>query len=220
MNSPNGQRDFRNTPSLYRHQPLNRLLAKVSPKFLFGTSTLRHSAVHRVPTSAAGILNMLSAAITFANALNDPKRAGILNMLSAAITFANALNDPKRAEKVAEIKMQLEARIKEIVQNQNLLECKLTGQLKDIAHQRAELDELERSSIEDMLATDKKQRAEVGSALESFFAGSQPGSNPCACGHTPNVDGPEAESETKENIGNSRIGIFPIVLFLYLKSCL
>lgn len=48
-----------------------------------------------------------------------------------------------------------------------VLECKLTGQLEDIARRRAEL-ELERSSIEDMLATDKKQRAEVGSAFESY----------------------------------------------------
>ena len=114
---------------------------------LFGTSTLRHSAVHRLPTSAAGILNMLSA----------------------AITFAEALKDSKRAEKVAEIKTQLEASIEEIVQHQNLLERKLTDQFEDIARRRAELDELERSSIEEMLATDKKQRTEVGSAFESFL---------------------------------------------------
>lgn len=60
---------------------------------LFGTSPLRHSAVHRLPTSAAGILNMLSA----------------------AITFAEALQDSKQAEKVVEIRKQLEASIEEIV---------------------------------------------------------------------------------------------------------
>lgn len=49
------------------------IAGKSIAQVLFGTSTLRHSAVHRLPTSAA-------------------------------ITFAEALNDSKRAEKVAEIK--------------------------------------------------------------------------------------------------------------------
>ncbi len=159
---------------------------------LFGTSTLRHSAVHRLPTSAAGILNMLSA----------------------AITFAEALNDSKRAEKVAEIKAPLEACIEEIVQHQNLLQRKLMDQLEDIARRRAELDELERSSIEEMLATDKKQRTEVGSAFESFLVGSQQVSKPCACSCTSSFDGPKAESEAGENIESSGIGMFLCAPFL------
>ncbi|KAL9131093.1 MAG: hypothetical protein Q9175_006854 [Cornicularia normoerica] len=144
---------------------------------LFGTSTLRHSAVHRLPTSAAGILNMLSA----------------------AITFAEALDDSKRAEKVAEIKTELQASIEEIVQHQNLLEHKLTDQFEDIARRRAELDELERSSIEEMLATDNEQRTEVGSALESFLVGSQQVSNPYACSHIPSLDEAKADSKAEEN---------------------
>ena len=163
---------------------------------LFGTSTLRHSAVHRLPTSAAGILNMLSA----------------------AITFAEALKDSKRAEKVAEIRMQLEASIEEIVQHQNLLERKLTGQFEDIARRRAELDELERSSIEEMLATDKKQRTEVGSAFESILVSSKLVSNPCACSHTPSSDGTKADSKVEENIESSWIGMFLYPNFFCFKS--
>lgn len=163
---------------------------------LFGTSILRHSAVHRLPTSAAGILNMLSA----------------------AITFAEALNDSKRAEMVAEIKTQLEASIEEIVQHQNLLERKLTDQFEDIARRRAELDELERSSIEDMLATDKKQRIEIGSAIESFLVGSQQVSNPCACSCTPSLDGAKADSKVEENIESSWIGMFQCAFFFHFKS--
>ena len=163
---------------------------------LFGTSTLRHSAVHRLPTSAAGILNMLSA----------------------AITFAEALNDSKRAEMVTEIKTQLEASIEEIVQHQNLLERKLTDQFEDIACRRAELDELERSSIEEMLATDKKQRTEIGSAFESFLVGSQQVSNPCACSRTPSLDGAKADSKAEENIESSWIGMFQYALFFHFKS--
>ncbi len=168
------------------------IAGKSIAEVLFATSNLRHSAVHRHPTSAAGLLNMLSAAITFAEALNDSKRAG----------------------KVAEIKFQLEASIEEIVQHQNLLERKLTDQLEDIARRRAELNELEKSSIEETLATDKKQRTEVGSAFESFLVGSQQVSKPCACNCTPSFDGPKAESEAGENIESSGIGMFLCAPFL------
>ena len=163
---------------------------------LFGTSALRHSAVHRLPTSAAGISKMLSA----------------------ASTFAEALNDSKRAEKVAEIKVQLEATIEGIVQHQNLLERKLTDQFEDIARRRAELDELERSSIEEMMATDKKQRTEVGSAFESFLVGYQQISNPCACSHTPSFDGAKADFKAEENMESSWIGMFLYAFCSYFKS--
>ncbi|KAL9614420.1 MAG: hypothetical protein Q9167_001091 [Letrouitia subvulpina] len=156
------------------------IAGKSTAEVLFGTSTLRHSAVHRLPTSAAGISNMLHAAMIFAEFLDDSKRMG----------------------KVAEMKNQLEACIEEIVQHQNLLERKLKDQLEDIARRRAELDELERSSIEEMLATDKQQRAEVGSTFENFLLGFQQTSNPCTCNHTPNFDGAKADSETEENIEN------------------
>ena len=129
-------------------------------------------------------------------------------MLSAAITFAEAFNDSERAKKITEVKMQLEASIEEIVQHQNLLERKLTDQLEDIARRRAELDELQRLSIEEMLATDKKQRTEVGSAFEGFLVGSQQVSDSCACTCTPSFDGPKADSEAGENFGSSEIGIF------------
>ena len=163
---------------------------------LFGTSTLRHSAVHRLPTSAAGILNMLSA----------------------AITFTEALSDSKRAEKIAGIKTQLQTSIEEIIQHQNLLERKLTDQLEDIARRKAELDGLERSSIQEMLATDKEQRTEVGSAFESFLVGSQQASNPCVCSHTPGLDGAKADSTVKEDSESSWIGMFIYALFFYSKS--
>ena len=135
---------------------MKSIAGKTTAEMLFGTSRIRHSAVHRVRTSAAGILNMLGA----------------------AITFAEALNDSKRGERITEIKGQLQASVEEIVQHQNLLERKLMDQLEDIAPRRAELDGLERSSIEEMLATDQEQRTEVGSAFESFLIGSEQVSNP------------------------------------------
>ena len=163
---------------------------------LFGTSTLRHTAVHCLQTSAAGISNMLSA----------------------AVTFAEALQDYKQAEKIAEIKTQLEASIEEIVQHQNLLERKLTDQFEDIARRRAELDKLERSSVEEMLATDKQQRTEVGSTLETFLAGFQQVSNPCACSHTPSFDGSKADCKAKENIESNWIGMYFYMLYFFILS--
>ncbi|KAL9016618.1 MAG: hypothetical protein Q9185_006030 [Variospora sp. 1 TL-2023] len=158
----------------------DRVPGKSITEVLFGPSNLRHSAVHRLPTSAAGILNMLSA----------------------AIDFAEALKDSKRAERVLKIKRQLEVSVQEVVQHQNLLECKLTAQFEDIARRRAELDELERSSIEEMLKTDEKQRTEVGSAFESFL-GFQQISNSCACSHTANFDVTKTEFKGEDNSGSS-----------------
>ena len=63
-------------------------------KVLFRISTLRHLAIYRLLTSAAGILNILNI----------------------DIIFTEALDNSKRAEKVAEIKTQLQASIEEIVQ--------------------------------------------------------------------------------------------------------
>ncbi len=163
------------------------IAGKSIAEVFFGTSALRHSAVHRLPTSVAGILNMLHA----------------------AKSFAEALKDSKRTEKLVEIKTQLEASTEEIVQHQYLLERKLRDQLEDIARRRAELDELERLSIEEMLATDKKQRSEVGSTFESFLIGSQQISSPCACSHTPSFDGAKADSGAGGHIENSGIGMFP-----------
>ncbi|KAL8822446.1 MAG: hypothetical protein Q9191_006820 [Dirinaria sp. TL-2023a] len=157
------------------------IAGKSIAEVLFGTSALRHSAVHRDLTSAAGIRNMLDA----------------------AIIFAEALNDSAGAAKIVEIKTRLEASIEEIVQHQNLLERKLRDQFEHIARRRAELDELERSSVEEMLTTDKKQRTEVGSAFESFLIGSQQVSSACSCKHTPTFDGAKADSEAEEHIEHS-----------------
>ena len=177
---------------------MKRIAGRSIAEVLFGTSIIRHSAVHRLPTSAAGILNMLSA----------------------ATAFAEALNDSKRAERIGEIKIQLEASVKEIVQHQNLLERKLTDQLEDIARRRAELDELERSSIEEMLVTDKKQRTEAGSAFESFLAGPQHVSNSCACAYTPTSDGPKADSEAGDHSETSGTRTLPCAhLFHLITVC-
>lgn len=115
---------------------------------LFATSNLRHSAVHRLNTSAAGILKLLEAAIIFTEALNDTERA----------TCIRKIND------------EVAAIVDDIVQHQTLLERKLSDQLNDFARKRAEIDDLERVAIEDVLENDKTHRGSAGSVVEGFLA--------------------------------------------------
>ena len=172
---------------------------KTITEVLFETSKLRHSAVHRLPTSAAGMVKMLNA----------------------AITFAEALNDPKRAEKIIQMKVQLKASIEEIVQHQSLLERKLTDQLGELARRRAELDKLERSSIEEMLETDREQRTEVSFAFESFLVGSQHASNHCTCNNASMCGGAKVNTKATDNIEDSWIGTFlRSLLFPFLSVSL
>ena len=124
-------------------------------------------------------------------------------MLNAVIIFVEALNNLKRAKKITEIKKHLEASIKEIVQYQNLRKRKLTDQCKNIALRRAELDELEKSFIEDMLITNKKQRAEIDFVFESFFVRFQQIFNSCACSHASNFDAAKTDSEAEESMKNA-----------------
>lgn len=116
---------------------------------LFAVSNLRHSAVHRLPTSAAGILKLLDSAITFTEALNDTARKG----------------------RIDEIKLELAETIRGIIQHQTLLERKLSDQLIDLARRRAEIDELERLAVKDMLKNDKEHRNIAGLAVENFLSG-------------------------------------------------
>lgn len=132
-------------------------------------------------------------------------------MLSAAITFTSVLNDSVRTARLIELKVQLEASIEEIVQNQRLLERKLTDQLQEINCRRAELDQLERSTIEEMLSTDREQRAEIGSALDRIMLGSDKISNAPCCKHAP-LDETKMDYDSEEESEIGEAGICPRTL--------
>ena len=136
---------------------------------LFDTSTLRHSAVHRLPTSANGILNMVTT----------------------AVSFAEALNDDKRAAKIEKIKQRLSAKIGDIVQHQTLLERKLSDELEDLGRRRAEIDASERQAIDDVLKMDKAQRAEAGLAVENILSNVLEGPRFCTCAQDSATESPE-----------------------------
>ena len=164
---------------------LSKIIGKSTKEILHDTSILRHSAVHRLPTSAAGISNMLDA----------------------AVVFTEVFKDSNRAEKISAIRTRLDSEMNEIVQHQHLLECKLTDQLADIARRRAELDALERSSIEEMLEADKKQRAEVGSAFENFLIGPPQVPIPCRCTEALAIDELNVESEAEDENDGGELGM-------------
>ena len=166
---------------------LTPIPTKSMAEVLFETNSIRHSAVHRLPTSAVGIINMLSA----------------------AITFTSVLNDSVRTARLIHLKGQLEASVEEIIQNQRLLERKLTDQLQAINRRRAELDERERSTIDEMLSADREQRAEIGSALNRTMLRSEQVSNVLCCKHAPRYDEADMGSGTEEGSQNSKTGIYP-----------
>ncbi|KAI9875856.1 MAG: hypothetical protein M1830_007897 [Pleopsidium flavum] len=114
---------------------------------LFATNNLRRSAVHRLWTSATGILNLIGNAATLAKMLNDTEREG----------------------RIDEIREGLIASIEEVERNTNLLESRLSDELKGIARRRAELDNMERMAVENMMNCDKDHRMSVGLTLEDLL---------------------------------------------------
>ena len=97
------------------------IAGKTLNQVLSDTTRLRHTAVHRIPTTVKRIMGMLHAA-------ND---------------FALALKDTVRAALIKTIKEQLAASINTLFQSQALLQHKVSGQLKVAARGRTVLDKLE-----------------------------------------------------------------------------
>lgn len=150
---------------------------------LFETSSVRHSAVHRLRTSAAGIIKMLDA----------------------AVAFTDALRDTETTTYIARIRQNLAVNIENIVQHQTLLERKLSDELKDIARRRAELDDLEKLAVQDMLNNDRIHRTSAGSAVEDFLATlkREPGS--CNSGKS-SLQGDEEADHNLEEVGQTDDG--------------
>jgi hypothetical protein len=117
--------------------PLNTIFSSIY--------SLRHSAVHRLPTSAQGIRKMIQSAIRLAVTLGDNTRAASLELVETA----------------------LDCRIKDMQLNKNFLENRLDGQLKMIQEQRAELDRKETDAVATMLREDIENKLLIGSILEA-----------------------------------------------------
>lgn len=107
---------------------------------LLSTHNLRHSAVHRLPTSARGINQMV---------------------ISAA-RLAKTLCDPLRTAQLEELNHEVESRIKDMELNKNFLEDKLDKELQDIRRKREELNVKEKELISSTLKEDQENKSLIG----------------------------------------------------------
>ncbi|KAF2467964.1 uncharacterized protein BDR25DRAFT_233446, partial [Lindgomyces ingoldianus] len=111
---------------------------------LFSTHKLRHSAVHRLPTAARG-LNQL---------------------IDSALRLTEALQDHLRVAQLEELHLEIGSKIKAMELNKNALEDELASELQKISRQREELDEKERSLRAKMLSSDSENMRLIRSLLE------------------------------------------------------
>ncbi|KAL1983232.1 hypothetical protein VTN96DRAFT_330 [Rasamsonia emersonii] len=111
---------------------------------LFATNKLRHTAVHRLPTTSRGV------------------EALILS----AIKLAETLQDPLRTSQLEELHFEVESKIKAMELNKNVLEDTLAQELQEIQRQREELDRREKESIARALREDQENKALIGLLLE------------------------------------------------------
>lgn len=110
----------------------------------FATHVLRHTAVHRLPTTARGIHKMIQSASRLVQTLGDHSRAAELENLH----------------------LEIGSRIRDMELNKNFLENRLDEQFQAISEQRAELDRKEREAIATMLQEDQENKLLIGSFLE------------------------------------------------------
>ncbi|KAI6086747.1 hypothetical protein F4821DRAFT_237878 [Hypoxylon rubiginosum] len=113
-------------------------------EILFATHALRHSAVHRLQTTARGIQDLVKSAIALTLALKDHRRAGQLEEMS----------------------YELDGKIKAMELNKNVLENSTKVGLEDIQRRREDLDRMETEMIAKMIRDDRENKSLIGVLLE------------------------------------------------------
>ena len=118
---------------------------------LSDTTTLRHRAVHRKPTSVRAIMEMLQAAYEFALALTDTPRAVLIR------TIAD----------------QLSASIEILSRGQGLLQRTAFDEFEVTAKGRTELDKLEQLWTINLRGSENIQRTEAAPAIKDVVTDAQ-----------------------------------------------
>lgn len=126
--------------------PKNVLALNSPPlnEVLFSTHKLRHSAVHRLPTTARGVNQLIES----------------------ALRLTETLQDHVRAAQLEELHSEIDSKIKAMELNKNVLESGFTQELQEIGRQREELDRKEERLRAEILANDSENKSLVGSLLE------------------------------------------------------
>jgi hypothetical protein len=117
--------------------------ANLKDAFL-STHQLRHTAVHRLPTTARGIAELVQAALVLAETLQDHRRALLLK----------------------ELHREIDSKIKAMELHKNALEDTLSYEFGKIRRKREELDRMEKALVANAIKEDQGNKALVGSLLE------------------------------------------------------
>lgn len=110
---------------------------------LFGTHELRHSAVHRLKTTAYGLVNLIES----------------------AVLLARMLKDIPRAQWIEGVRDNLKSSIEEMEGHKKVLQEKLSSELQSIAQKRVELDALEKTALKEMVQSDIDHKLATGQRL-------------------------------------------------------
>lgn len=113
-------------------------------KILMSTDTLRHSAVHRLPTTARGVSELIES----------------------ALRLTETLQDYQRAAQLEELHSELNSKIQAMELNKNALEDEYAREMQEIRRQREELDKKEERLKVNMLAGDLENKLLIGLLLE------------------------------------------------------
>jgi len=126
--------------------PTHAFAIDASPlkEVLFSTHRLRHTAVHRLPTTARGI--------------NE--------LIQCAMEFTATLQDSVRAAQLEELHNEIDSKIKAMELNKNVLEDSVSHELEEIRRQREELERKEKELVANMLKEDQENKSLIGVLLE------------------------------------------------------
>lgn len=122
-------------------------LNKSFGELLSSISQIRHTAVHRLKTTAGRVESFLTD----------------------AETLAALLCDESCARQLARLRRETHSVVEEFGRNKDLLEVRYMEKCKEIAARRAELDRIEMAAWEAMLEEDKQYQIFAGMSLEEMF---------------------------------------------------
>jgi len=114
-------------------------LGKPFSELLSSIAQIRHTAVHRLHSSA----NI------------------ILRFLRDAESLAYLLSDPFPAQRICSLRRETQQLIEELGRHKDLLETVLRDKLQEIDRRRRELDKLEQDAVEEMLKADREYQTFV-----------------------------------------------------------
>jgi DNA polymerase kappa len=139
-----------------------RMLAKKAEKFpehafkignapltdiLFATHKLRHTAVHRLPTTCRGVEALVES----------------------AVILAETLQDPLRTAKLEDLRLEIDSKIRSMELNKNVLENSLSQELQKIQRQRDDLD-LQEKKVRERIVRDDCENTEENNATNWFIS--------------------------------------------------